>query len=126
MTRTPSTRGEAIGRGKGAPAETLVLFGVSFEEDGVHYGVCLSHFMMAMAGTAEELDSAIVAMVDAHIEASLKLGNPPFVHLPAAPSEYWDIWLRLTKEGVHLKTLQPPPGRERPIVQLAQQAPRAA
>lgn len=121
MTRTPATGGEATGPGAGVHADTPVLLGVSFEEDGMYYGVCLNRFMMTITETFEELEGAIVAMIDDHIEASQELGVPPFAHLPNAPREYWTLWLRLTADGAPLKTLQPPPGRERPPLQIAQE-----
>lgn len=63
---------------------------VSFEEDGIFYGVCLNRFMMATAPDADLLTETIADMIHAHIEASHHLGVPPFAHLPQAPAEYWE------------------------------------
>jgi hypothetical protein len=126
MTRTRPSEGGGLNPRDKELAETPILFGVSFEEGGVYYGVCLNHFMMTMVPAAEELDSAIAAMIDAQIETSERLGVHPFAHLPIAPAEYWKLWLRLTEKGVRLKTLQPPPGKQRPAVQIAEELRAAA
>jgi predicted RNase H-like HicB family nuclease len=118
MDRTPRARGRAVGPDL-PHASTPLLLGIAFEEDGVYYGVCLNRYLMTVAPSLEEVEDAIVEMLDAHVEACEELGQVPFEGLPEAPLEYWRLWLAWTGKGAPIKTLESPPGQHRPSLQIA-------
>lgn len=84
MKRTPS--------GEGAAKHPKILLGITYEEDGWFYAVCLNHFLMTVAKEPDGIEDAILSMVRSHAAACRKRGVRPFEDLGLAPDEYWERW----------------------------------
>ena len=84
MARTPDKGGAA--------RLPKILMGITYEEDGWIYAVCLNHFLMTVARQKEELEPAILSMVRSYASACRKQGKKPFEDLGPAPDEYWARW----------------------------------
>lgn len=87
---------------QGAARLPKILMGITYEEGGWIYAVCLNHFLMTVARHEEELEAAILRMVRSYASACGKQGKKPFEDLGPAPDEYWARWfngeLRLRKD----------------------------